>query len=242
MQGDVLYFDAERGVGFVTGDDGNRYHFDRDDLPGGLEPAKGMRVAFVPAGNRARAITSTAATPQPQPQPQVPEPASGRTAARPRASVPSVSEAGQLLPDRGAEPSEPGNPASLFGYFRLCMTQRYARFQGRASRKEFWGFALFFFLATLALVTAGAILDGAIGNLDAEQPVFLTLLPLAGVLAMLVPSIAVTVRRIHDIGLSGWFYLLGFIPTIGSLIILVFALVPSQKQANKWGEGPGAPL
>ncbi|WP_170314624.1 hypothetical protein [Aquibium carbonis] len=43
MQGEVLYFDAERGIGFANGDDGNRYHFDRSDLPGGYAPRKGAR-------------------------------------------------------------------------------------------------------------------------------------------------------------------------------------------------------
>ena len=51
-----------------------------------------------------------------------------------------------------------------------------------------------------------------------------------------------TVRRIHDIGLSGWFILLGLIPTVGNLIILVFALIPSQGKANRWGEVPPGAL
>ena len=57
-------------------------------------------------------------------------------------------------------------------------------------------------------------------------------------LATFIPSLAITVRRIHDIGLSGWFYLLILIPYIGGLIILVFTLVPSQKNDNKWGPVP----
>jgi uncharacterized membrane protein YhaH (DUF805 family) len=48
----------------------------------------------------------------------------------------------------------------------------------------------------------------------------------------------VTVRRIHDLGLSGWFYLLVFVPYVGSLIIFVFTVMPTQKNENKWGPVP----
>jgi uncharacterized membrane protein YhaH (DUF805 family) len=97
---------------------------------------------------------------------------------------------------------------------------------------------LFFMVAMMLLVTIGGTLDGVTGNLDDDEPIFLFSLAGLYTLAMILPSIAVTVRRIHDIGLSGWFALLGLIPSIGSLIILVFALMPSQKRSNKWGEAP----
>jgi len=58
------------------------------------------------------------------------------------------------------------------------------------------------------------------------------------VLATIVPSIAITVRRQHDIGLSGWFYLLILLPYLGGMIIFVFSLIPSQKHENKWGPVP----
>lgn len=239
MQGDVLYFDAERGIGFANGDDGNRYHFDRADLPGGYAPRKGMRIAFTPAGNRAGRI---------QPEggfvavPTVASSASLREA-RPTGAVPTVS-AGALASaptsPRGAEAS-PG-ARSLFGHFLYCVTGGYIRFSGRARRKEYWGFVLFFMVAMMLLVTIGGTLDGVTGNLDDDEPIFLFSLAGLYTLAMILPSIAVTVRRIHDIGLSGWFALLGLIPSIGSLIILVFALMPSQKQPNRWGEAPPGAL
>ena len=88
------------------------------------------------------------------------------------------------------------------------------------------------------VTVAGVVIDAALGNLDREEPVFTSIFAGLVVLSMLVPSLAVTVRRIHDIGLSGWFILLGLIPTFGNLIILVFAMIPSQKRENRWGEVP----
>ena len=97
---------------------------------------------------------------------------------------------------------------------------------------------LFFALTVIFVTVAGVVIDAALGNLDREEPVFTSIFAGLVVLSMLVPSLAVTVRRIHDIGLSGWFILLGLIPTFGNLIILVFAMIPSQKRENRWGEVP----
>jgi uncharacterized membrane protein YhaH (DUF805 family) len=90
-------------------------------------------------------------------------------------------------------------------------------------------------------------IDAAVGNLDygSEAPVATIVIVLLAFLASVVPGIAIGVRRFHDIGLSGWFYLLmclvGFI-LAGSVMILaiVLGLVPSQKRENKWGPIPPA--
>jgi uncharacterized membrane protein YhaH (DUF805 family) len=244
VQGDILYFDAERGIGFASGDDGNRYHFDRGDLPAGCVPRKGMRIAFTPSGNRAGAIRPEGGFEGAPAAPVV----AGREA-RPTAAVPSV-PAGSIASvpvsgsvsgpasGRGAAAASP----SLFGSFRYGVTGGYADFRGRARRREYWGFMLFFMVMMTLTVAIGAALDGVTGNLDDEEPLFLLGLTGLFTLAMIVPSVAVTVRRIHDLGLSGWFVLLGLIPSVGSLIILVFALIPSQKRPNKWGEVPAGAL
>lgn len=238
MKGEVLYFDDERGIGFANGDDGNRYHFDRGDLPAGYAPRKGIRIAFTPSGNRAGAI-------QPEggfvvaPAPDSPA-RSAPAIARPTSSVPQVTS-GVSPPPSAAAASAPGD-RSLWGYFKGCVTSGYMRFGGRARRKEYWGFVLFFLLTTLALTAIAGIVDGVLGNLDRDEPIFTVVVPVLFVLSMILPSLAVTVRRVHDIGLSGWFVLLGLIPTVGNLIILVFALIPSQGKANRWGEVPPGAL
>ena len=236
MRGEVLYFDAERGIGFANGEDGNRYHFDRADLPGGYAPRKGVRIAFTPSGNRAGAVqpeggfaTAPAA------------PAVAPREARPTGAVPSVAAGAVASVSARGVGLSPAS-TSLWGYFRHCVTGGYASFRGRARRREYWGFVLFFMVAMTLFVTIGGILDGVTGNLDDEQPIFLFSLTGLFSVTMIVPSIAVTVRRIHDIGLSGWFVLLGLIPTVGSLILIVFALIPSQKKPNRWGEVPAGAL
>jgi uncharacterized membrane protein YhaH (DUF805 family) len=81
------------------------------------------------------------------------------------------------------------------------------------------------------------VVDAALDNLD-DTPVATIGLPVLLFLATIVPALAVTIRRLHDIGLSGWFYLVVFIPSVGSLIILVMTLMPSQKHENRWGPAP----
>ncbi|RUY72621.1 DUF805 domain-containing protein, partial [Mesorhizobium sp. M7A.F.Ca.CA.001.05.1.1] len=110
---------------------------------------------------------------------------------------------------------------------------------GRARRKEYWGYFLFWVVSLLVIGGIGLFADNEMGNFDSSVSAAVTV-GLCGtfVLATLLPSLGMTVRRIHDIGLSGWLYLVVLIPTIGSLIILVFALIPTQARENQWGPVP----
>lgn len=105
--------------------------------------------------------------------------------------------------------------------------KKYAEFGGRARRKEFWMFVLFNVLISLAL----GIVDAVIG--------FGLLGALYG-LAVLVPSIAVSVRRLHDIGRTGWWVLVGLVPLIGLIILIVFAVMEGQAGSNQYGPDPKA--
>ena len=121
------------------------------------------------------------------------------------------------------------------------LTKRYATFEGRARRKEYWYFALVNFVILIALVAV----DIALGTFSARARIGL----LSGlyVLAVLLPGIAVTVRRLHDTDRSGWWVLLNLIPYAGSLVIMVLACLDSQPGANRFGPnpkgviGPGTP-
>lgn len=234
VRGEILYFDDERGVGFITGDDGNRYHFAAADLPPGQRVRKGMRVGFSLEGDRARNIAVEGAAAAPRPV-ATPEPAPAAPPAPAATSVPPTRATGPAI--AAPVPADAGRPG-LFGLFRRAITSGYADFRGRARRREYWGFVLWFFLVVAFVTGAGAMIDIALGNMDRDEPLFTGLF--AGIigLALLLPGLAVTVRRIHDIGLSGWFVLLGLIPSIGSLIILVFSLIPSQRHENRWGPPP----
>ena len=122
-------------------------------------------------------------------------------------------------------------------WYLKVMRDNYANFNGRARRKEYWMFTLFYILLVLACAFALALLV-------ATGPYSLTILVaiifITVILAHVVPSIALSVRRLHDVGLSGWFLLLAFIPYIGNLIIFVFSVIEGNKGTNKYGPDPKA--
>ncbi len=112
--------------------------------------------------------------------------------------------------------------------------QKYAVFTGRSSRSEFWFFQLFTFLVTILLaVIAGVVaaITGAAENV-AIWPADLY------IFATLIPSIAISVRRLHDIRLSGWWFLLSFVPLFGSVALLVMFCLDSQPGSNQFGPNP----
>jgi uncharacterized membrane protein YhaH (DUF805 family) len=116
--------------------------------------------------------------------------------------------------------------------------RKYGTFSGRASRSEYWWFALFTFLAFLAL----AIPAGALGNATSTDggrtpgPAGVPFLVLLTIFyfGILVPTLAVTVRRLHDAGYSGWLVLLNLVP-VGGLVVLIFTLLPTSPGAAKYG-------
>jgi uncharacterized membrane protein YhaH (DUF805 family) len=109
---------------------------------------------------------------------------------------------------------------------------QYATFSGRARRSEFWWFALFYFL----VLFVASILDRIVGSGYgvANIGIFYTL----AVLALLLPNIAVTIRRLHDTGRSGWWWLIWLVPLVGWIILIVFCVQDSQPGPNHYGESP----
>lgn len=114
--------------------------------------------------------------------------------------------------------------------------QKYARFDGRASRSEYWWFALGIFAIEVVLYLPAII--GSAADIPALAVIGLLLL-LVFVLAILVPSIAIGVRRLHDAGFSGWLYLLGLVPFCGGIIILVLMCMPSKPEGAKFDKVQG---
>lgn len=219
MRGEVLHYDEEQGFGFITGADGNRYTFGREDLLRAMAPGKGTEVEFQANGNQATGIFAI------------------RGDASLVAAAATASDTVQF--GRSVAAGTPEN-TGLWNYFWQGFTSNYVNFRARARRKEYWGFMLFATLAAIALTLAGLVVDGVAGNLDSgdEMPVATMILAGIFVVALIIPGLAITIRRQHDIGLSGWFYLLILIPYIGGLIIFVFTLIPSQKHENRWGAVP----
>ena len=110
--------------------------------------------------------------------------------------------------------------------------KKYADFSGRARRKEYWFFALFNILISLAL----GIIDNVLGTYSAEAHT--GLLEAIYSLAVLVPGLAVTVRRLHDTNRSGWWLLMVLIPLIGWAVLLVFMILDGTPGENRFGPDP----
>lgn len=116
-------------------------------------------------------------------------------------------------------------------WYLKCWRQ-YADFSGRARRKEYWMFVLFDAIFALSAVILDNILGLTIGGL------FYGVIYLLYSLAVLVPRLAVFVRRMHDIGKSGWMILIAFIPIIGSIWLIVLCCFDSQVGENRYGVNP----
>jgi uncharacterized membrane protein YhaH (DUF805 family) len=125
-------------------------------------------------------------------------------------------------------PAYAGGPAasspSLPDAVRSVVTQ-YATFSGRARRAEYW----WFFLAYVIAAVVASVIDGMIG---------ISLLSWVLSLGLLVPSLAVGVRRLHDTDRSGWWLLIGLVPLVGAIVLLVFACLDGQPGPNRYGPSP----
>ncbi|MDF2678531.1 MAG: Inner rane protein [Bacillota bacterium] len=103
--------------------------------------------------------------------------------------------------------------------------KKYATFSGRARRKEYWMFTLI----NMIIITVLQIIDFTMGTML-----------ISGIYSLLVflPSLAVTVRRLHDTGKSGWWLLINIIPVIGFIVMIVFLVKDSDPGSNKFGPNP----
>ena len=112
-------------------------------------------------------------------------------------------------------------------YWLECW-KKYATFSGRARRKEYWMWILFNSLFAFGIGIVDGILqtEGILGMLYS--------------LAILLPGWAVFTRRVHDIGKSGWWWLIGLVPVVGAIVLLVFMCRDSQPSDNEYGSSPKA--
>jgi uncharacterized membrane protein YhaH (DUF805 family) len=114
----------------------------------------------------------------------------------------------------------------------LQVLKNYANFSGRARRKEFWFFALF----NMLFLFVALIIDNVAGTTIEGVPYGLFYFLYA--IAIFIPGLAVTVRRLHDVGKSGWFYFIVLIPIVGAIWFLVIALTDSNTGENEYGPSP----
>ncbi|RCW91640.1 DUF805 domain-containing protein [Winogradskyella arenosi] len=117
-------------------------------------------------------------------------------------------------------------------WYLKVVRDNYANFSGRARRQEYWMFVLFNLIITFAL----AIVFGTLGAL-LDIPALFSLYVIYA-LAVVIPSLAVAVRRLHDVGKSGWFYLISLIPLIGGIWLIILFATEGDHGANAYGPDP----
>ena len=110
---------------------------------------------------------------------------------------------------------------------RSALVERYADFQGRAPRSELWWFLLF-----------SLLLGAAVGAVAAVGETLSGILNLVVSIALLVPTIAVQMRRLHDTDRSGWWILIGLVPLVGAVVLIIFYLQRGTGGDNRFGPDP----
>ncbi|MDO4511283.1 MAG: DUF805 domain-containing protein [Bacteroidales bacterium] len=159
-------------------------------------------------------VPEVAALLQPQQAQQAPPPAYGQPQPQPQPQQQAYQQQAYQQPYQ--QPSygyaQPAQQMDFGQAIKVCFN-KYANFEGRARRSEFWWFQLFCYL--LMSVTCGI-----------------------GGLVVLIPIISSTARRLHDVGKSGWLQLVQLIPFVGWIIVLVWCLQDSQPGQNQWGPNP----
>ena len=119
-------------------------------------------------------------------------------------------------------------------YFKNCILKHYIDFKGRARRKEYWSFVLFAVIIIILVGIVAGVLDNVLGLSGTLTAALVTIVDLG----LILPSISVLVRRLHDIGKSGWWFWVSLIPVVGGIILLVFMFLDSQPGSNAYGSNP----
>ena len=207
MKGKVLDFSIQKGGGLILGDDGQRYLFVASEWQEQSFPLRDVVVDFEAAGKYAKGVYLLA-----QAVPQI------------QAATPTV----KPKPFKATDNKEP----SLLDLAISAVKHKYLLFNGRASRKEFWAVMLFSVLISFALqllYTLGFAISDNLGLLLALPFVIFSL-------GMVIPQLAVSVRRLHDTDKSGWWLVLGFIPIFGTIALIMLFSLASSEGDNRFGE------
>ena len=125
----------------------------------------------------------------------------------------------------------------MIEWYKKVVFENYANFKGRARRSEYWYFTLAQILILISLIVIGALLgsffDNALGGLITGYMIYSFYS-----LATIIPTLAVVVRRLHDVGKSGWFYFIVLIPVVGAIWLLILSCTEGDRGANDYGPDP----
>ena len=116
---------------------------------------------------------------------------------------------------------------------------RYADFKGRTSRADFWWACLGLVLITFVVSLVCTLLGGTLTSTENVDPATYfsnigNIIYLVYCLVLIIPGIAICVRRLHDINKSGWWYLLEFVPFVGGIVLFIFYLLPAVNEGNRY--------
>jgi uncharacterized membrane protein YhaH (DUF805 family) len=127
---------------------------------------------------------------------------------------------------------------NMIDWWKKVVLKNYANFQGRARRSEYWYYALFNVILILPFYVIAMI--GLVSEITA-----LSIIGGLGYIVILlgtfIPSLAAVVRRLHDVGRSGWYYFIALIPIAGPIILLVWLFTEGNSGANEYGDDPKNP-
>jgi uncharacterized membrane protein YhaH (DUF805 family) len=125
----------------------------------------------------------------------------------------------------------------MIEWYKKVVFENYSNFKGRARRSEYWYFALANGLISILLIVLGAIIGGIFGDAVTGGIIGYVLFGLYTLLTFL-PGLGVIARRLHDVGKSGWFYLVAFIPLVGPIWILILFCTEGTQGPNQYGPDP----
>ena len=131
----------------------------------------------------------------------------------------------------GMNPNVPTGVRPQLGFVdavKICLTEKYCDFNGRARRSEYWWFCLCNFVLSYVVNIIGGLISPTVGMV----------LTCIVTLGLLLPGLGVCVRRLHDIGKSGWLVLLALIPLVGAIILIVWFCKDSDRGSNAYGPSP----
>lgn len=207
MKGSILDFSIQNGQGLITTEEGRRYTFAAAEWKEQSYPVKGQAVDF--DVNEAGAAVGVYAA----------------LGAGPQGTFAAGKQIKAVLAGVDAKSRSAYNP---FDWYLLSL-KNYANFKGRAQRKEYWFYMLFYMIGVFVF----SIIDEFLFNASySGLQIFSTIFTLGS----LVPSLAVAARRLHDLGKSGWWQLLAFIPLVGIIILIIWYATKGQDTENAYGQ------
>ena len=221
MKGKILDFSIQTNSGIISGEDNRRYQFTGSEWKEQSIPQRGTEVDFenTEDGNALGVYLALENSVSSQPvTPTIPAPVvPAKAVQQPQAITQTpVIQQQATNPGKDGKPEEQYNPWDWYqkGF------KNFTNFNGRARRKEFWFFQMIAAIAFSCIALVSFLFAGVFS------------------LIILLPSLAVSVRRLHDTGRSGWLALVGLIPFVGILVLIYWWAQDSEIQANTYGAVP----